>query len=100
MTLEFLRWRLHGPVGVMVLAKALVREAKSNEEKAFLLSELALELARARPTAAPGCLPPEEHIAEIRGVISELRTLVRDGALKEPENLRQYVESVFNAVSA
>ena len=98
-TLEFLRWRLRGPVGVMALAEALVRESKSNEETAFLISELALELARAKPEAAQGCLAPEKHVAEIREVIGELRSLLPEGSLKEPENLRRYVDSVFDAVS-
>ena len=98
-TLEFLRWRLHGPVGVMALAKALVREAQSTEERAFLISELVLELARVKPVVAPGCVPPKQHITEIRAVISELKTLIPEKTPKEPENLREYVESVFKAVS-
>ncbi len=98
-TLEFLQWRLRGPVGAMALAKALVREAKSDEEKAFLISELALELGRVNPASAPGCLPSETHISEIHEVISELRTLIPDGVSEGPENLRRYVESVFDAVS-
>jgi hypothetical protein len=96
-TLEFLRWRLRGPVGVMALAKALEREARSDEEKAFLVSELILELARAKPQATPGCLPPAQHLAEIRALIPELKQLVPGGAAG-PENLRRYVESVFAMV--
>ena len=34
-TIDFLQWRLRGPVGVTALADALVREAHSEEEKAF-----------------------------------------------------------------
>lgn len=98
-TLEYLSWRLHGPVGVMALAKALVREAQSTEELAFLISELALELARAKPVMALGCLPPKQHITEIRAVIFELRMLIPEKTLGEPGNLREYVESVFKAVS-
>ena len=98
-TLEFLRWRLHGPVGVMALAEALVREAQSTEERAFLISELVLELARVKPGAAPGCVPPKQHIIEIRAVISELKTLIPENTPGQPENLREYVESVFKAVS-
>lgn len=99
-TLEFLRWRLHGPVGVLALAKALVREAKSTDEKTFLLSELALELARVKPESAPGCVPPDEHKAEIHAVIGELRALIPEREQGEPENLRQYIDSVFTAVSS
>lgn len=99
-TVEFLKWRLHGPVGVMALAKALVREAKSDEEKAFLISELALELARAKPEPATGCLPPEQHVEEIRTVIAELRALVPENTADQPDNLRQYVNSVFDTLAS
>jgi hypothetical protein len=96
-TLEFLRWRLRGPVGVLSLAQALEREAQSDEEKAFLISELILELAQAKPQATAGCLPPAQHLAEIRALIPELKSLVPGGPTG-PENLRRYVESVFAKV--
>ncbi len=96
-TLEFLRWRLRGPVGVLALAKSLEREAQSDEEKAFLISELILELARVKPQATPGCLPPAQHLAEIRALFPELKSLVPGGP-SGPENLRRYVESVFAKV--
>lgn len=98
-TREFLQWRLRGPVGVMALADALVREAKSDDERAFLISELALELNRIRPETAPGCLTPEEHKAEVRAVVQELRALVPEGIGDGPKNLREYVEAVFDAVA-
>lgn len=99
-TIEFLRWRLRGPVGVTALAEALVREARSEEEKAFLISELVLELARAKPEAKEGCVSPEVHQHEIRGVISDLCKMVPGISKEAPENLRRYVESVFEAVSS
>ena len=99
-TLEFLRWRLHGPVGVMAIARALIREAQSNQEKAFLISELVLELARVKPEKAAGCVPASQHVAEIRAVITELKTLIPKKTAEEPENLRAYVESVFKVVSS
>lgn len=99
-TLEFLRWRLRGPVGVTALAEALVREARSEEEKAFLVSELVLELARIKPEAKEGCVTPDVHENEIRQVILELRELVPAISEDVPENLRRYVESVFEAVSS
>lgn len=98
-TLEFLRWRLRGPVGVTALAEALVREARSDEERAFLISELALELDRTKPEGKEGCVPPEIHLDEIRQVILDLRDLVPAIDENTPENLRRYVETVFKAVS-
>ncbi len=98
-TIEFLRWRLRGPVGVTALAEALVREAVSEEEKAFLISELVLELFRTEPESGEGCIPPDVHRGEIRQVIPELRELISGMNGEAPENLRRYVETVFKTVS-
>ena len=86
-----------GPVGVLALAQSLEREAQSDEEKTFLISELILELARVKPVASPGCLPPAQHLAEIRALIPDLKSLVTGGPAG-PENLRRYVESVLARV--
>jgi hypothetical protein len=44
-------------------------------------------------------VPPKQHITKIRAVISELKTLIPEKTSGEPKNLREYVESVFKAVS-
>lgn len=97
-TLDALRWRLSGPVGVRVFAEALVREAKSRDEQAFLLSELALELARAKPSHQERCVPVDQHMAEINQMISQLKSMVPPAESAEPNNLQDYVDSVFEAV--
>ena len=48
-TTESLNWRLYGPIGVQALKEAVEKEARSEEEKMFLLAELALELSRIQP---------------------------------------------------
>ncbi|RMF39085.1 MAG: hypothetical protein D6753_14645 [Planctomycetota bacterium] len=98
-TLEYLRWRLRGPVGVTALADALIREARSEEEKAFLIAELVLELGRVRVEPQPGCVSPELHEQEIRNVIADLRQLVPPMDPSVPENLRSYVDTVFETVA-
>lgn len=98
-TAESLHWRLHGPVGVLAFAQALEREAQSAAEKSFLLAELALELSRVTPTAAPGGIPPAEHRDEIRLVITKLRAMIPPPTDDEPANLRGYVESVFTTIT-
>ncbi len=98
-TIEFLRWRLKGPVGVLALAEALVREASSDSEKSFLISELALELSRAAPKPMPNCLPVKKHKKEIQKVIGELKSLVPDENFDGPANLKNYVETVFDKVA-
>ena len=94
-TVEGLRWRLHGPVGPKALADALGREGRTPQEKAFLMAELALELARVRPQKAPGCLKPEEVLAGIAEVIKDLRSKVPLERLADHPELRAYVERAF-----
>jgi hypothetical protein len=99
-TEEGLNWRLYGPVGVRAVMTALLKEGHSPEEKAFLLSELALELARVRPLSAPGCLPGERIKDAIRGMIAELREATATNLDGGMSNLNTYVREVFEAVLA
>ena len=98
-TMEFLRWRLRGPVGVLALAKALAQEATSDAEKSFLISELALELSRAQPESMANCLSVKKHKNEIQQVIGELKSLIPGDEFDGPENLKSYVETVFDKVA-
>ena len=95
---KVIQWRFHGPVGVKAVADALMREAASIEERAFLLSELALELHRAQPQTAPGYLPIKKVRDEINAMIEEISNLVPHTQLKEIKNLRDYVRKVFRTV--
>jgi hypothetical protein len=97
-TRECLEWRIRGPIGVMAVARAITREAKSDEEKAFLLAELALELWRAKPCDAPGCMSAEKMKEEILSVITDLRSQIPSGRLNDVGNLKDYVDSVFAAI--
>ena len=69
----------------------------------FLLTELALELARAKFTPAIGCLSPEVQQAEIQSVIRNLRGRLGDDNQQGPNqhvpgNLLRYVRDVFSEV--
>ena len=97
-TEDCLEWRLRGPVGVMAVAKAVEREAHSDEEKAFLLSELALELARARPRSAPGCLPAKRVGEGVLHLLPEIRAHIPAGAIAGTGNLQTYIRRVFAAI--
>jgi hypothetical protein len=98
-TIQSLQWRLCGPVGVKALAEALIRESHSEEETAFVISELALELSRVTPEQALGCLSLEIHLKEIRNVIQNLMVMIPTDLNQLPTNLRDYVEAVFAKVS-
>jgi hypothetical protein len=90
-----LDWRLYGPVGVMALASAIEREAKSEAEKAFLLAELALELGRVRPQEARGCLPGKVVRESLLAMVATLRGKARACATAEVPNLDAYIKAAF-----
>jgi len=93
-----LEWRLYGPVGVQALIDALIREAHSNDERAFLLCELALELWRVKPTTQPGYLPSARVRDEIRKILAGIQRTALENLNGSANNLRAYIEQVFEAV--
>ncbi|MEN9661762.1 MAG: hypothetical protein RL324_711 [Verrucomicrobiota bacterium] len=97
---EYLKWRLHGPVGVTKVAEAVLREAGSDEEKAFLLGEMALELSKVAPAGAPSCLRRErirEAIGEqIAGFSQQVEKLLK-GSESE---LSRYVAKALKEAQA
>ncbi len=97
-TEESLNWRLRGPVGVMALAKALIKESNSKEEEAFLITELALELYRANPQEAVNCLAPVNVRQKIMEIVVELRGLVPADSVIETQNLKDYSKKVFRTI--
>ena len=94
-TIESLKWRLYGPVGIMALVRAIQREGKSEQEKAFLISEIALELGQIIPSADPGSLPVEEVQQGLKILIEELRVFVQNITITDPL-VERYVRTVFN----
>jgi len=95
---ECLNWRIHGPIGVMAVAKALERDAKSTEERSFLMAELALELSRVTPTEAPGYLPASRVREEL---VKTAHDLCRNGnlqAISAHRHLQIYLSKVFEHV--
>lgn len=95
---DALAWRLRGPVGVMAVAKAIGRDARSVEEEAFLLTELALEIGRLTPETASGCLPVDRVRQAIGSVADELRQMASLHLDKVPESLRRYVKTAFKEI--
>ncbi len=73
-TSESLNWRLYGPIGVNSLKEAILKEAKSENEKVFLLAELALELSRVKPTETNVSIKAEEVKTAIKKLLEELST--------------------------
>lgn len=108
---QVLKWRLRGPVGVLALADAINRAAKSPTERVFLLAELCLELRRVTPQEMPGGLPVTVIQDAIKDLMNELwqtalanlPELEDPGANGSPTSqgssiavLRNYVQAIFS----
>jgi len=91
---ECLHWRINGPVGIQAIATALTREAKSDDERTFLLAELALELTRVKPTSAPGTLSAHEVRKALSVVAQELQRNLSLPADRRQGYLAQYLDRV------
>ncbi|WP_447978470.1 hypothetical protein [Candidatus Nitrospira bockiana] len=96
---ECLQWRINGPVGVMALASALLREAKTDDERSFLLAELALELTRVKPKSGPGTLPAHIVRKALHAAAHDLIARVSLSADGRQRPLGQYLERVFGRIN-
>ena len=94
LTLEALRWRLRGPISGLAIARAIQRESSSQEETAFLLAELALELSRVR-VHKESWIRPRTARNEIRQVIRELSELVQSKRLERSGPMKTYLKKAF-----
>jgi hypothetical protein len=92
---EALNWRLRGPCGVMALVDAINREDRPEQERSFLLAEIAVELARVVPRTAPGCLQRRHVRATLRECIREIQSCVRLPSLTNLPELKSYVRRAF-----
>lgn len=97
---EALNWRLHGPYGVMALVNAIGHEDQLEQEKCFLLAEVAVELARVVPGHAPGCLQRRQVSAALRECVREIRSRILVKTLGKFPELKSYVKRAFKEASA
>lgn len=90
-----MEWRLKGPLGVMALAKAILKEAKSEEEKVFLLAEMAIELSEVKIAEGSNCVPKRIVLDEIKSLIIEIKEHTK---LIENKNsmIREYTKDAFD----
>jgi hypothetical protein len=85
-------------VGVVMLAKAIMAEAKSETEHYFLLTELCLELSRVRPKAGPGNLSVHHVRSALRDVTNELRAELPTESLIKLPALADYSKTAFEEI--
>jgi hypothetical protein len=92
---EYLQWRLHGPVGVAKVAAAILKEAGSDGEKAFLLGELALELSQIQPKSETGCLPRKRIQDAIGALVLDFEKQAEPLLTSTEVGLHNYVRSAL-----
>lgn len=95
---QALDWRLHGPVGAMALAQAVSKEARSEQERCFLLTELCLELARVRPRTSLGSLSAARVRKSLHQLAKEIRATISADALASLPALASYTKSAFEEI--
>ena len=93
-----LEWRLKGPVGVLEVARAITDEAKSQDEKAFLLTELALEIARVKPNCGPGCLSAEIIKENLNKIICEIKQQAFENIQEASSSMKKYIKRAFQEI--
>jgi hypothetical protein len=92
---EYLQWRLHGPIGVSKVAAAILKEAKSDGEKAFLIGELALELSRLEPKSEPGYLSKNRIRQAIGSLVIEFERQAAPLLATTESSLQDYVRTAL-----
>jgi hypothetical protein len=92
---EYLLWRLYGPIGVEKVAKAIIAEAGSDGEKAFLLGELALELSQIKPRNESGCLSGTRIQEEFGKLIASFEHQALPLLTGVDESMKRYVQAAL-----
>jgi len=92
---QALAWRIDGPIGVRAFARAIGKEAHSEQERCFLLTELCLELARVNPHGARDSLEAGRVRGAIRDVCQDIRNEIESSAMAEFPALAAYAEAAF-----
>ncbi len=94
-TENVLRWWVDGPLGVRAVAEAIEREARSEAEKAFLLTELALEIGGIEPESEEGHVDTTIVKRALRGLVDQLQQQVAQVEPSAPEPVKRYIRNVF-----
>ncbi len=94
-TKESLHWRLRGPVGVFTLVQAIFKEGKSEDEKAFLVAEIVLELGRIKYKEDARSLKREVLEEEFRRIIREIKETILPSIQISDDLINVYVSNAF-----
>jgi hypothetical protein len=85
-------------VGPLALARAVGAEAKSEQERCFLLTELCLELMRVQPCSSPDSLNPAVVRPAIREIAQEIRASISPDVLTHLPSLATYTRAALDEV--
>jgi hypothetical protein len=78
--------------------RAISKEARGSEERAFLLAELMLELGRVRPSEMPGGLAAAKIRAALKTIIKQIKVMLDAESLPDAPALRTYLDNATAAV--
>jgi hypothetical protein len=92
---QSLTWRHRGPVGALAFSHAIGKEARSEAERCFLLTELCLDLSRVRPQVAPGSLSKARVSKALKELIAEVRGHIAPETLADEPSLAAYARMAF-----
>ena len=92
--LEALRWRLHGPIGPVALARRLADD--EGEGAGFMIAEVAMTLQMTDWKRSEEFLGQATVRAEVAHTIDDLRALAEER--QGPSNLADYVSKAFAGV--
>jgi hypothetical protein len=95
---QALEWRLRGPVGALAFGQAIAKEARSDQERWFLLTELCLELGRVHPQTSAGSLTAQRVRSALCGLMNEIRATIPIDALASQPALANYAAAAFQEV--
>jgi hypothetical protein len=82
-------------VGVTKVAAAILKEAGSDGEKAFLLGELALELSQVQPKTEPGFLAKKKIQEAIGVIVADFEKQAAPLLIATETGLQNYVRSAL-----
>lgn len=93
-TLDALKWRLHGPVGPVALARRLAEQ--EGDGAAFMITEVALTLHRVDWKTVARFVGNEQVQTLVATTYDDLRKLAQEHA--PPKGIARYVEAGFGRV--
>ena len=99
-TEEALKWRLYGPIGVRAVIKALRKHAEgNNDEFAFLMVELALDIARISYSESRNTLSTEIFYGYIRKMLKEIVPDVKHASSGASSMIKSYCSDALKEIN-